>query len=179
LRLSGPAQRAALLAHRHGLRVVAALELAARSQVLQRSRLRRIFGPVDVATALDAPTHPWARLSCDDPGHGEGAHAFLMSLDVRLSLASVEPIAMASDGSIDPTRALMTVLGAGCCRAIVVRTVPRPAAVTPAEVDGVNRLQQTAALAGVMILDGVWLGEDGWLSLRRLGLCAAPDGRYR
>jgi hypothetical protein len=179
IRLTGPAQRAALMAHPNGLRVIAALELAARSHALQRGRSRRIFGPVDVASLFGAPLHPWARIHGDHPDHADGSQAFLLSLDVRLSLARLEPIAIGQDGSIDATQALMVVLGAGCCRAVLVRVVPRPAVVTPAEVDGVSRLQQQSALVGVMILDGVWVGDDGWLSLRRLGLCAGPDNRYR
>jgi hypothetical protein len=179
LRLTGMAQRAALLAHPRGLQVAMAVELAQRSEALQRQKERRLYGPQDVATLFQGPLHALARLAATSTIVDEPDPTFVIGLDVRLRLAVLEPVPLNPQGAPSTSAMLGAILRAGCRRLIVVRQVPWPVAVTPRDVELMVALQQAAQQVEAHVLDGVWLGEDGWLSMRRLGFLTSAEPRYQ
>lgn len=163
LSLVGAARDAALRSLKCGPRLLAALELGRRAWMLPSPAGRRVRGPVDVA-AIAAP-----RFTSDEPP------AMTIALDRRLTVARL------TSGAIEPALVLRDTLGAGVTRvAVSLNKRGQRAAPTTDDTALAERLTAACALVDVKLLDVVLVGDDGFSSLRRLGLLAAcGDPRYR
>jgi DNA repair protein RadC len=159
LSLVGPAREAALLAHKHGPQLLAAVELGRRAWMLPSPAGRRVRAPVDVASVVA-------------PRAGDGG-ACAVALDVRLTVARVVPVAR------EPSDVMKAALAAGCTRVVVAERRAHAAVPTSDDEDFAERLRRAGAVVGVRVLDVVILGDDGFCSLLRLGIMRSAEPRYR
>lgn len=169
LTLVGRPREAACRALRCGPQLLAAVELGRRAWMIPSPAGRRVSGPADVVSMM-AP-----RMTDDSEGS-----AWVVALDVRLTVACVDRIATASDAWAGGV--LRSVLAAGASRAVLVQRRRGPAAATTLDIHTLQEVLAAAHMVDVDILDQVLVGDDGFCSLMRLGLMPAdhlPDGRYR
>ena len=161
LALYGPAREAALCSLKAGAQLLAIIELGRRAWMLPSPAGRRVRAPVDVA-AIVAPRAL--------PNEGD---VWVLALDARLTLARLAAL------SPEPGAIFRCALAAGTSRLIVARVRPTPAVPTTHDVRFAASLVAAAGLVGAQLLDFVLLGDDGFSSLRRLGLVSSNDARYR
>ena len=161
LSLQARARDAALLRSPQGPRLVAALELGRRAWMSTPPMGTRVQGPVDVA-AVAAP-----RLV-------DSARPALLCLDGRGRLAHFTKAGNDDqDSDSDDVNVLQQILMAGCRRGVLCWRLCGPAVPDAAHVERMLRLQRSARMVGVDVIDGVLLGDDGFCSLLRLGLIGA------
>lgn len=168
LSLHGAARDAALRAMKAGPQLLAVVELGRRAWMLPSPAGRRVRAPVDVA-AVVAPR----ALAPEGDAAGLHAHAWLLALDTRLTLARVVAL------PVDKSALLRAALAAGTSRLIVAFTRAARAVPTTDDARFVDELLSAARVVGVSVLDVVILGDDGFSSLARLGLVPPADPRYR
>ncbi len=169
LTLEPQARDAVLLRSPLGPRLLAAMELGRRACLVPVPTAARITGPADVVAALAA------RLVDD-------VRPWLAAVDVRLRIAGVRaveaPIGADDDDAV--AAILQQTLALGCRRVVIVQRRPGPAVVDVSDAGFVSVLRARAASIGVVVLDHVICGDDGWASLLRLGVLEqSADRRYR
>ena len=167
LALSGAARDAALLQHPCGPRLLAALELGRRAALWPTMSTTRIDGPAYVVAAIAGRLIPEER-------------RWLIAVDERGRVAR----AAATDGAEVQGQAatiLQLTLSAGCRAFVLVSGVDvvSDADVVAAEAGVFAAVRAQASVVGVAAIDHVVVGEDGWVSLLRLGVIDAIDQRYR
>lgn len=167
LGLEPRARDAVLLRSPLGPRLLAAMELGRRAWLLPSPAATRITGPADVMAAL-AP-----RLVDDHS-------IWVIAIDVRLRVAGARPIDDGADVDDLVAGVLQQTLAVGCRRVVLVSRRPGPAIIDVDDAARLRLLRERGALVGVVVLDHVVCGDDGWASLLRLGVVeGSGDPRYR
>jgi hypothetical protein len=160
LSLTGPPRDAALRALHAGPRLLAAVELGRRAWMFPSPAGRRIRSPVDVVAVVAPRAEP------DDA-------LFVLSLDVRLTLARIERV------DAHPGNVLRSTLSAACRRVVVATRRPSPAVPASGDEDLALQIAGASAVVDVGLVDFVILGDDGFCSLSRLRMLPEADARYR
>lgn len=173
LQLDPAARDAALLRSPLGPKMLAAVELGRRAWLMPAPSSARVTSPAEAVAALGP------RLADDN-------RLWLLALDVRLRVALAQPLECSVVDASEAGRATLTAtvlqhtLGAGCRRSLLVGRRPGPALVTVDDAAGLQHLRTAAGTVGVSVLDQVLCGDDGWVSLLRLGVVVgSTDLRYR
>ncbi len=168
LQLDPAARDAALLRSPLGPKMLAAVELGRRAWLMPAPSSARVTSPAEAVAAL-GPRLDDGRL-------------WLLALDVRLRVALARPIAVGegADDTAFATSVLQHTFGAGCRRSLLVERRPGPATVTVDDAARLQHVRNAAATVGVGVLDHVLCGDEGWVSLLRLGVVVgSTDVRYR
>ncbi len=166
LALAGAAREAALLEHPCGPRLLAALELGRRATLYPTGGAARVDGPADVVAAVAG------RLDDDAP-------RWLVAIDDRGHVARAVAVA-GDDGSAGSAGLLQRTLAVGCRRFVLVsRDDPDDADVVATVAGAFAGVRAQASVVGVAAIDHVVVGDEGWVSLLRLGVVDAVDRTYR
>jgi hypothetical protein len=172
LQLDPSARDAALLRSPLGPKLLAAVELGRRAWLMPAPASARVTSPAEAVSALG-------------PRLADDRRLWLLALDVRLRVALARPLDVdttAGDRDAEALAALVLqhTLGGGCRRCVVVSRRPGPAIVDVNDAVQLQKLRDAAGTVGVSVLDHVLCGDDGWVSMLRLGVVVgSTDLRYR
>ncbi len=169
LQLDPAARDAALLRSLLGPKMLAVVELGRRAWLMPAPSSARVTSPAEAVAALG-------------PRLADDSRLWLLALDVRLRVALARPLDVgdSADDEALTTTVLQHTLGAGCRRCLLVGRRPGPAIVSVDDAARLQQLRTAAGTVGVSALDHVLCGDDGWVSLLRLGVVAgSTDRRYR